>query len=334
MHHSSTERPSIFTWHVHGSYLYYLSQGNYDIYIPVKENKEEGYYGRGATFPFGDNVHEIPFEDVRHYSFDCILFQSEKNYLADQFEVLSAAQQRLPRIYLEHNTPARDPVNQQHPVDDPMVMLVHVTHYNRLMWNSNRTPVTVISHGVTDSPYAWCGDLPCGLVAINHLQQRGRTLGWDIYGQVSRQIPLELIGMGNQEGAGEVLHPELPAFRSKYRFYFHPVRHTSLALAVCEAMMQGMPVVALATTELVTVIKDGENGYIHTDINYLIEKMKLLLNDPGHAMKLGARAKETAQSMFNIARFTAEWEQLFTRITGEEWQPENLFAAAPLVAGH
>ncbi|MEZ2444355.1 glycosyltransferase family 4 protein [Chitinophaga sp. RCC_12] len=333
MHHVA-EKLRIFTWHVHGSYLYYLSQGNYELYIPVKENKEEGYYGRGATFPFGNNVHEIPFDEVKHYTFDCILFQSEKNYLTDQFDVLSATQQRLPRIYLEHNTPSLHPVNQSHVVDDPMVLLVHVTHFNKLMWNNNRTPVTVIPHGVTDSPYPYCGDLPCGLVTINHLRQRGRTLGWDIYDQVSRQVPLDLAGMGNQEGVGEVLHPDLPAFRSRYRFYFHPVRHTSLALAVCEAMMQGMPVVALATTELVTVIKDGENGYIHTDVNYLTEKMQLLLNDPEHAMRLGARAKETANALFNITRFTTEWEQVFRQVTGVAWQPESLFSVTPALDGH
>ncbi|WP_235904258.1 hypothetical protein [Arcticibacter tournemirensis] len=43
-------RLKIITWHIHGSYLYYLSQGNYDLYIPVKDDRSEGYYGRGETF--------------------------------------------------------------------------------------------------------------------------------------------------------------------------------------------------------------------------------------------------------------------------------------------
>ncbi|QJB30074.1 glycosyltransferase family 4 protein [Chitinophaga oryzae] len=318
-------RHSIFTWHVHGSYLYYLSQGHYDIYIPVRDARDEGYYGRGHTFPFGDNVHEIPFGDVKHYHFDCILFQSAKNYLTDQYEVLSAEQRSLPKIYLEHNTPHTDTVNQQHVVDDLGVLLVHVTHYNKLMWNNNRTPVTVISHGVTDTVEPYCGDIPGGLVTINHLQQRGRTLGWDIYQQVSREVPLELAGMGNAEGIGEILHPALPSVRSHYRFYFHPVRHTSLALAVCEAMMQGLPVVALATTELVTIIRDGVNGYIHTDVDYLIEKMQLLINDRDHALELGAAARQTALALFDIGRFTREWEAAFSRVVSPEWQSGNLF---------
>jgi len=306
------QRKRIFTWHVHGSYLYYLSQGNYDIYIPVTNEHKEGYYGRGKTFPFGDNVYEIPPASVKYHDFDIILFQSSANYLKDQYEILSEEQRKLPRIYLEHNTPHDTAAGTAHVTDDPEITLVHVTHYNKLMWNNNRTPAVVIEHGVTDSGIPFKGDLPRGLIVINHLPQRGRTLGWDLFRELRTQIPLDLAGMGNgEDGIGEVKHPQLPRFRSHYRFLFHPVRHTSLALAVCEAMMQGMPVVGLATTELVTVIENGRNGYIHTDINYLEEKMQLLLSDPMHARQIGAAGRETAQRRFNIDRFTAEWEQLF-----------------------
>src|SRR5213595_826895 len=98
----------IFTWHIHGSYLYYLSQGNYTIYIPVTDSRsEEGYYGRGRTFPFGSNVIEVPVEEIPSLEFDCILFQTNKNYLVDQYELLTESQRRLPRIYLEHDPPRR-----------------------------------------------------------------------------------------------------------------------------------------------------------------------------------------------------------------------------------
>ncbi len=31
----SQNRPlKVFTWHIHGSYLFYLSQGDYELYIP------------------------------------------------------------------------------------------------------------------------------------------------------------------------------------------------------------------------------------------------------------------------------------------------------------
>jgi len=122
------------------------------------------------------------------------------------------------------------------------------------------------------------------------------------------------MGTGNW-GLGEVLHPQLPAFQSQYRFFFNPIRYTSLGLAVCEAMMMGIPVVGLATTELSAVIKDGENGFIHTDVDYLIEKMQQLLADPALAATIGARGRATAMERFNIQRFTNDWEQLFRKVT-------------------
>lgn len=313
------QRLSIFTWHVHGSYLYYLSQGNYDIYIPVNEERSEGYYGRGQTFPFGDNVIEIPAGSVKYYQFDVILYQSAKNYLEDQYADLSPEQRLLPRIYLEHNTPHQHTTDTRHVTDDPDMLLVHVTHYNKLMWDNNRTPVKVIEHGVTETGIRYQGDLQKGLVVINHLPQRGRCLGWDIFREMKELVPLDLAGMGNGEhGIGEVLHPQLPAFRSRYRFLFHPVRHTSLALAVCEAMMQGIPVVGLATTELVTVIRNGYNGYVHTDINYLAEKMQELLDDEQLAHRIGEAGRNTARERFCIHRFTNEWEHLFSMVAEKQ----------------
>src|SRR3954468_3336080 len=146
----NNSRLRIFTWHIHGSYLFYLSQGNYQIYIPTKPEKTEGYYGRGETFPFGDNVIEISAEEVKDHEFDCILFQTNQNFLKDQFEVLSASQRELPKIYLEHDPPRQHPTDTRHIIDDPDMTLVHVTHFNRLMWDNGRTPTVVIEHGVTE----------------------------------------------------------------------------------------------------------------------------------------------------------------------------------------
>ena len=306
----------IFTWHIHGSYLFYLSQGNYDIYIPVKENKTEGYYGRGETFPFGDNVIEIPVDEVKGYEFDCILFQTNHNYLVDQFEILSEEQRQLPKIYLEHDPPLPHPTDTKHLIDDPDIALVHVTHFNSLMWDSNNTPVKVIEHGVTASEASYTGELNKGIVVINNLPQRGRLLGFDIFQQVKREVPLDLVGMGTGDwGLGEILHPQLPQFQAKYRFFFNPIRYTSLGLAICEAMMMGIPVVGLATTELSSVINNGYSGFIHTDINYLVDKMNLLLNDQEMAREIGNNGREVAMKRFNIQRFTSEWEQLFNEVT-------------------
>lgn len=309
------QRLRIFTWHIHGSYLFYLSQGNYDIFIPVDGSGKEGYCGRGQTFPFGKNVIAVAAAAVRDMEFDVILYQTHQNYLFDQYEILSAAQQRQPRIFLQHDPPLHHPVDQCHLVDDPEVMLVHVTHFNRLMYDNNRTPSMVIEHGITVPDLPYKGDIPRGLVVINNLPERGRRLGLDVFKYVRERVPLDLVGMGTGSlGLGEVLHPQLPEFVSRYRFFFNPIRYTSLGLAVGEAMLLGVPVAGLATTEMVTLIHDGENGFLHTDVDYLVSRMQLLLADHGLARQLGAAGKATAMERFNIQRFCNEWEQLFHRM--------------------
>jgi glycosyltransferase involved in cell wall biosynthesis len=310
-------RLRIFTWHIHGSYLYYLTQAPHEFYLPIRSGKPEGYGGKLPGFAWGDNVHDIPIEQVRYQEFDCILFQSRRNYLQDQYEILSEAQQQLPRLYLEHDPPREHPTDTKHIVDDPAILLVHVTHFNHLMWDSGSTLTCVIEHGVrVPEEVSYTGEIPSGIVVANGLRTRGRRLGVDVFQQVRQSVSLDLVGMDAESlnGLGEVPHARLPAFQSRYRFFFHPVRYTSLGLAVCEAMMVGLPIVGLATTELATVIENGWSGYIDTNVESLIERMQELIADQEQARRLGVKAREQARSRFNIQRFIHDWNAAFERV--------------------
>ena len=301
----------VLTWHTHGSYLYYLSQAPHEFYVLSKPDRPPGYGGRCGHIPWGPNVHDMPLAQVREHEFDCIVFQQASQYQQDQHVHLSAAQRALPRIYLEHDPPQAHPTNTRHPVDDPNTLLVHVTPFNALMWDSGRTPTRVIEHGVgIPAGVAYHGDLARGLVVINHLARRGRRLGADVFLEARAQVPLELVGMDAEAlgGLGEVEHAALPAFAARYRFMFSPIRYSSLGLAVIEAMMVGMPIVALATTEMATVIVTGESGFIDTNVAPLLAAMQELVRDPGLARRLGARARQRALERFGIERFSADWD--------------------------
>src|SRR4029434_10974634 len=86
----------------------------------------------------------------------------------------------------------------------------------------------------------------------------------------------------------------LARFLAAYRFYFHPVRYTSLGLSLCEAMSVGLPVVGLATTELPNIIDDGVNGFVDTDPEQLVGVMHTLLADPELARAVGEAGRATA----------------------------------------
>jgi glycosyltransferase involved in cell wall biosynthesis len=313
-------RLKILTWHTHGAYLLYLTQAPHDFYVLSKPGRPPGYGGRSGHLPWGANLHDLPVDEAKSHHFDCLVFQDDHQYLEDQHRHLSAAQRRLPKIYLEHDPPRQNPTEERHIVTDRDVLLVHCTAFNRLMWNSGDVPTRVIDHGVIEPRARYTGELDRGIVVVNNIASRGRRLGFDVFEQARRELPLDLVGMGAEEpgGIGEVLHAELPAFAARYRFFFNPIRYTSMGLGVIEAMMVGLPIVALATTEMVTVIRDGENGFIDTSPERLVERMRALLIDRDLAKTLGAAARRTALERFNIARFVADWNAAFAEVTGEK----------------
>ena len=312
-----TRRLRILTWHVHGNYLYNLTQVPHDWYLVHDDRRPEHHSGRSGTLPWGDNVHDLPVESLRGSEFDVVVFQSRNEWERVQHELLSDAQRRLPRIYIEHDPPQGHPTDTRHWVDDRNVLLVHVTHFNRLMWDAGATPTRVIEHGVRPlSPARYSGHLERGIVVVNNLESRGRRLGLDVYRDVARQVPLELVGMNSTAvgGAGEVANARLPEVMAAHRFFFNPIRYTSLGLAIIEAMLVGLPIVGLATTELVTVIRNGENGFIDTDPAVLVARMHELIADPGLARRLGEAARATAAERFAIERFVADWERALAEV--------------------
>jgi hypothetical protein len=316
----SHRRLRILTWHVHGNYLYYLTQVPHDFYLVTDAERSTHHSGRSGVLPWGDNVHEASVERIHDMEFDVILFQSHAAWADEQQRILSPAQQRLPRIYLEHDPPQEHPTNTKHPVDDPAVLLVHVTHFNALMWDSGRCPTRVVEHGVKLlTPERWHGEREAGIVVVNNLDRRGRRLGADVYETVRRQLPLTLYGMGADRipgGAGEAPQFELPGLVASHRFFFNPIRYTSLGLAIVEAMMIGSPIVGLATTELPAVIRDGDSGIVDTRIDRLVDAMQRLLKDRAEAARLGAGARRVAEERFGIDRFVADWLDTLKTVAG------------------
>jgi hypothetical protein len=306
---------NILVWQIHGSYLNTLVQAPHHFYLPTKPGKPEGYGGRGPTYSWSPDTVEVPAEEVRNLDLDLVIYQTQKNFFEDAREVLTPEQRALPAIYLEHNTPQGRINEMIHPVDDPGVLLVHVTNFNDLFWNCRSTPTWVIDHAVMPATPegSYTGELEKGVSLVNDMPRRKRVVGGDVFVRVREEVPLDLFGFNSMEvgGFGDLPQAEVHEKIKSYRFYFNPIRYTSLPLSVLEAMEIGLPVVALATTELVTVIKDGENGYIDTNVKNLVRRMQQLLADPEEARLIGEAGRRTVRERFNLERFVGDWEAAF-----------------------
>src|SRR5829696_7567000 len=312
---------NVLIWHIHGSYLNALARVDHNWVLPVKAGRPEGYGGRGATFDLPPNMREVPAAEVRNLDIDVVVLQTPKNLREDVLELLSPDQRRLPALYLEHNVPRPDAVNTRHPFADEPGLLVHVTPFNRLMWENGSRPTRVIEHSVAlDTGIVYEGTIARGISVVNGMQARPRIAGYDLFLQARSKVRLDAVGMGTETfgGLGDVPYRELHRLTARYRFLFSPMRYTSLPLAVVEAMSIGMPVVALATTALPDVIEDGVNGFASTDPDVLVDRMKALIADPDLASALGQRARETARERFGLDRFRAEWDAALHAVTDLE----------------
>ncbi|HEY8582387.1 MAG TPA: glycosyltransferase [Capillimicrobium sp.] len=297
----------ILTWHVHGAYLRSLLTVDHEWLIPVQRGRPPHFAGLPTDGPpWPSNAREIPAEEVPHTPVDLVLFQHHREW-SQRHDLLGPEQLAGPLVFVEHDPPFHgSPTDTRHPVADASedVTLVHVTPYNALMWDSGDVPTAVVAHGVPDHGSLWTGELDRGIAVVNNLAERGRRLGADVFARAAAEVPLDLVGMGAEI---ECKPQDLPAFEARYRFFFNPIRYTSLGMAVCEAMMLGMPVVALATTEHAVAVRDGVCGYTSADVDELIGRMRELLADRALAARLGEGARAHALERYGLERFAAEW---------------------------
>jgi glycosyltransferase involved in cell wall biosynthesis len=300
----------ILTWNVHGGYLASLAHIGHTIYLPVRKDPRDGYGGRPQEPGLPPTLVEVSARRVPDLDIDVVLYQSPRHYLQDRHTLLGEHQRRLPAVYLEHDPPRGHPTDTRHLVQDEAVLLVHCTRFNALMWDSGRTKVRVIEHGVPETPgVRYQGDLERAVAVINDLPTRGRRLGSDVFEAVRSSVPVDLLGLRSESvgGLGPVAHDELPARVARYRCYLNPIRYTSLGLAMIEAMLAGVPVVGLATTELPSVFTHGETGLLAMDAAGLAAGVRQLLDDPALARRIGAAGRELARQRFGVERFARDW---------------------------
>ena len=83
-------RLRILTWHVHGNYLYNLTQVPHEFHLVRDAQRSPQRSGRCGSLPWGDNVHEAPIETLQSQRFDLVLYQSREAWLQVRPVLLSA----------------------------------------------------------------------------------------------------------------------------------------------------------------------------------------------------------------------------------------------------
>jgi len=292
---------NVFLWSVHGSWTSAFVSGRHRYLVAAPAGAPAGGWP--------PSVVEVTPEQAAAAPVDVVLLQ-RPDELADAARAwLDRVPGRdVPAVYLEHSTPPH-PTDARHPAACRAdLTLVHVTHFNRLFWDTGSTPVRVVEHGVVDPGHRFSGELARAAVAINEPGRRGRAVGADLLPELGRDVPLDLFGI---DTGRDLPQPELHAEMARRRVYLHPYRWTSLGLSLIEAMHLGMPVVALGTTEVPDAVPAAA-GVVSNRLDVLREGLRRLARDPVLAREMGEAGRRHALARFGLGRFLRDWDQVLT----------------------
>ncbi|WP_051426358.1 glycosyltransferase [Jiangella gansuensis] len=311
----------ILLWHVHGAYTTALVQGGHDYLVPVTADRDADGRGRADTHLWPDSAVEVPAGELRDREIDVVVLQRPRDLRLCWEWTGRRPGVDLPAVYLEHNTPGGGAVTTRHPMaDQHAVPIVHVTHFNRLVWDNGDARTVVVEHGIIDPGYRYTGELPRAGVVVNEPVRRGRAVGTDLLGSLASSAPLDVFGMATDRLHAELRLPDerlrtfpdlsqdaMHAALARRRVYVHTHRWTSLGLSLLEAMHLGLPVVVLGTTEAAAAVPQ-EAGCVSVRPDQLAATAARLLADPPAARAAGRAARTAALSRYGLDRFLRDWD--------------------------
>jgi glycosyltransferase involved in cell wall biosynthesis len=180
--------------------------------------------------------------------------------------------------------------------------------------------VEVIHYGLDDLPQAWGANppdpVPPGARVLLCVCRLEPQKGVDVAIQALAGIPaahLVVLGEGPQRAelerlANDRVHllgrvPDVAAWLRRADVLVHPARWEGFGLALLEAMLASLPVVATRVSSIPEIVVDGKTGLLvpPDDASALAAAVNRVLADPA---VYGERGRARAQAEFSVAEMT------------------------------
>ena len=314
----------VLLWDVHGGYTDMLLEGPHTYLFPARDAAGRGGLSRlDGRAPA--NAVELSWPRMREQEPDLVVLQRESDLRDCAVHLGMRPGRELPAVWLEHNTPrVRIPDAWHAMAEVPGVLIVHVTHFNALLWDCGTAPTMVVEHGVPDLGHRYTGTEARLAYVVNEPVRRWRVTGTDLLPMFAEH-PVDAFGIDGHllpeklgsrcpqlRFAGNLAPEELYATMARRRAYLHLNRWTSLGLSLLQAMVLGMPVLVLDTTEASRAVPPGA-GTLSSDVQELRRTAAMLLTDADQARARGAVARAAALERYPLDRFLARWDEAFAR---------------------
>jgi len=163
-----------------------------------------------------------------------------------------------------------------------------------------------------------------------NMKHRGEFCNYATFEKIAQGLDVKLYGTSNESSgdlSGGFLTYEAmkDLIRTSRAFIYTGTQPACYTLSFIEAMMTGIPVVAIGPKlanslnisgdmyEIADMIENGYNGYISDDVQYLRERIQTLAVNPTLAKTIGERGRQKAISLFGIEPITEQWRQFLTQ---------------------
>jgi len=192
--------------------------------------------------------------------------------------------------------------------------------------------VETIRYGLDEPPPAW-GDnppdpIPAGARVLLSVSRLTPQKGIDVAVRALASLPedayLVVLGEGPERDAIDALArelgvesrvhlpgrvPDVAAWLRRASVYVHPARWEGFGLAVLEAMVCGLPVVATNVSSLPELVADGETGVLvpADDAPAFAAAVERALAEPG----FGPAGRERARRQFSVAQMADRTAALY-----------------------
>jgi glycosyltransferase involved in cell wall biosynthesis len=134
----------------------------------------------------------------------------------------------------------------------------------------------------------------------------------------------ELLGLAAVRGVADAVYlpwrvGDVTAWLERAELLVHPARWEGFGLALLEAMLAGLPVVASRVSSIPEIVVDGETGTLvpPDDAGALASAIDALLSDPALRAGYGAAGLARARHEFSVERMTEQTLGVYARAAGK-----------------
>ena len=320
---SKFARRSILVWPRQLAWTSQFVSGEHDYLVPRDPEQPRQVFDV-QRFP---RVREVDIEVLSAAHLDLVVVQHPDELALTTRWLGRRPGIDIPAVYVEHHPPRPFAADSMHPVAGrDEFPLVHLTDFNRVMWNNGMAPNCVITPAVADPGAKFTGDVPAVATIVDEPMRRVREAGVDLLAEIGAHSAVDLWGNGSEpigerfrpvarlRGRGPAVRPRVLEQLGRRRAYVHTPRWTSLDTALMEAMYVGLPIVAFASTAIPTIVPP-EAGVVSADVHTLALAARGFVVDHAAATAAGKAARDYAVAHFGVERFHAEWNAVITELT-------------------